>query len=97
MSVEVAPDARAKVDVHGYFGLSYDNFKVLHRTILQSLPAHMQHRLVAILEEIDGWCVENGVECAPAYTLQARDGQGRFIRDPIPHYNRGRTRVGGAA
>ena len=82
------------VDVHTYFGLSYNNFKVLHRTIAQSLPIDMQYKLVAILEEIDNWCIYNGVECAPSYTLQARNERGRFIKDPIPHYNRGRTRVG---
>lgn len=82
------------LDVHTYFGLTYANYKVLHRTILQSLPEDLQYRLTAVLDEIDYWVDRNGIEVAPSYSIHARGKDGRFIKDPIPHYNRGRTRVG---
>lgn len=94
MTAELPSDP---MDVHTYFGLTYSNYLVLHRTILQSLPEDMQHRLTAVLAEVDHWCDRNGVEVAPRYSIHARDEAGRFIKDPVPHYFRGRTRVGGAS
>lgn len=38
--------------VHGWFGLSYCNYLVLHRTILQSMPDEWQERFVACLHEL---------------------------------------------
>lgn len=40
-------------DVHTYFGLSYSNYLVLHRTLLQSMPTEWQHRFVTMLDELD--------------------------------------------
>lgn len=39
--------------VHGYFGLTYANYLVLHRTLLQSMPDEWQNRFVTLLEEYD--------------------------------------------
>lgn len=39
-------------DIHTYFGLSYSNYLVLHRTLLQSMPTDWQHRFVALLDEL---------------------------------------------
>lgn len=39
--------------VHGHFGLSYANYLVLHRTLMQSMPVDWQHRMVACLAELD--------------------------------------------
>lgn len=47
-------DAVPEVDaVHGMFGLSYANYLVLHRTLLQSMPDAWQNRFVALLNEYE--------------------------------------------
>lgn len=38
--------------IHGWFGLSYCNYQVLHRTLMQSMPVEWQERMVACLEEL---------------------------------------------
>lgn len=40
--------------IHTWFGLSYANYLVLPRTLLQSMPDAWQQRLVALLEEFEG-------------------------------------------
>lgn len=42
---------RAPRDIHAYFGLSYSNYLVVERGLLQSMPRDWQHRFVALLEE----------------------------------------------
>ncbi|QVJ03029.1 hypothetical protein KGD82_13425 [Nocardiopsis eucommiae] len=42
------------MDVATYFSLSYSNFLVLHRVELEHMPTEWQHRLVAMLNELDG-------------------------------------------
>ena len=39
--------------VHGWFGLTYANYLVLHRTLLQSMPDEWQNRFVACLRELE--------------------------------------------
>lgn len=47
-------DAAPEVDaVHGMFGLSYANYLVLHRTLLQSMPDAWQNRFVALINEYE--------------------------------------------
>lgn len=78
------------MDVHTWFGLSYANFLVLPRIVLQSMPEDWQERFVALVEE-----AEHTFACpAPyAYRVSAVDEHGRFVKDPTPHYNRGRARL----
>ena len=38
--------------VHTWFGLSYCNYQVLPRTLMQSMPTEWQTRMVACLEEL---------------------------------------------
>jgi hypothetical protein len=40
--------------IHQWFSLSYSNYLVLPRTLLQSMPAEFQERMVACLEELYG-------------------------------------------
>ena len=77
--------------IHLWFNLTYANYLTLHRSLLQSMPEEWQHRFVRCLVELaDAF---EHVEQAPVLTVSARDRDGKFIKDPIPHYNRGRTRV----
>lgn len=39
-------------DIHTSFGLSYANYLVLPRTLLQSMPIGWQHRFVALVDEL---------------------------------------------
>lgn len=45
---------REPVDIHLWFGLTYSNYLVLHRSILQSAPEEWQHRFTALLDELRG-------------------------------------------
>lgn len=120
--------------VHTWFGLSYANYLVLPRSVLQSMPPEWQVRFVAMLDELNfafghldyppydvrvlarspellHWTpcnecegegkLEDGSVCPsckgegevddePRYETAEEVG---FITDPIPHYNRGRTRL----
>lgn len=75
--------------IHGWFNLTYANYLVLPRSVLQSMPPEWQSSFVALLKELEA--AYGGLEW-PDYSVNARRG-GRFVKDPIPHYNRGRTRV----
>ncbi|MGW2401773.1 hypothetical protein ACWCYY_34990 [Kitasatospora sp. NPDC001664] len=129
--------------VHTWFGLSYSAYLVLPRTLLQSMPASWQQRMVACLRELDETFAD--VERAQAYDVtpgtvhevgdltdaqlraagvdvetddqddeddglaerrfRSRDGDELDRhdtvllpgREPVPHYNRGRTRLTPAA
>ena len=39
-------------DIHTFFGLSYSNYLVLPRTLLQSMPEEWQHRFTGMLDEM---------------------------------------------
>lgn len=93
----LAPGAETKWSsfedpMHAWFGLSYSNFLVLHRSILQSMPAEWQARFAALVDEIPE-TLEVPEGPPGGYKLTALDDRGRFMRDPVPHYNRGRTRI----
>jgi hypothetical protein len=47
------PDDRLDGPVHEYFELSYANYLVVHRTLMQSMPPEWQERIVACLRELD--------------------------------------------
>lgn len=119
--------------IHRLFGLSYSHFLVLHRTLMQSMPADWQRRAVAVFEELEAafehvekpaaFIVTAAIECTyhdlnnsdmlklgithsgndEDDTYYDKDGvqhQGweRLLvpapgGDPVPHYNRGRTRI----
>jgi len=78
-------------DIHTWFGLTYANYLVLPRSLLQSMPEAWQHRFINCLREMETafWHIEQ----ADRYSVQARGADGRFVKDPVPHYNRGRTVV----
>jgi hypothetical protein len=124
------------LDIHTWFSLTYANYLVLPRSVLQSMPEDWQHRFTALLEEMD---TAFGHLDWPAYDVRAlkrpaqvitpyidcedctngltadeedcptckgdgdiEDPEGSryetpeevgFRDDPIPHYNRGRTKL----
>ena len=44
---------RDKIDIDLYFGLSYTNYLILHRSILQSMPLDWQHRFTELMGEVE--------------------------------------------
>lgn len=40
-------------EVHGYFGLTYANYLVMHRALLEAMPAEWQDKFVRLLDEFD--------------------------------------------
>lgn len=85
---ERAPD---DMDVHTFFNLTYSNYLVLHRTLLQSMPVPWQLRFVAAIREMED--AFDHVPMAYAYNVSAVDQNNRFVSDPVPHYDRGRAHV----
>lgn len=125
--------------IHGWFGLTYSNYLVLPRTLLQSMPDSWQDQFVTLLEELDDayahiehatyhvqagtWAYPDDIDPDELKALGYRrpvapdgvdedadlpdvwygpDGEEHdghmasvFVpgKDPVPHYNRGRTRV----
>ena len=80
-------------DVHAWFGLTYSNYLVMNRTLLQSMPDEWQHKFVALLEDLEERVAANDIATAPQFDVRVRTFEGRYARDPIPHYDRGRARV----
>jgi hypothetical protein len=125
--------------IHLWFGLTYANYLVVPRSVLQSMPDEWQARFVGCLREMDeafghldwpsydvrtlrrppefiyprvkcedcegtgrdteredeecDWCDglgERDDDDSPRYETPEEVG---FRTDPIPHYNRGRTRL----
>lgn len=124
--------------IHEWFELSYANYLVLPRTLLQSMPAEWQLRMVSCLEELhtafrhvpqaEAYEVTAGKEFTLAdlsdrqleylgyaredNELEGEDAETHYYNrrgdeishpdcyrvvwptdDPVPHYNRGRTRI----
>lgn len=62
---------------------------VVHRSLLQSMPAAWQQQFVDLLRQAD----EVDCDAPDTYEIKAFDEQGREIDDPVPHYRRGRTHI----
>lgn len=73
---------RISESIHGYFGLSYANYLVLPRSLLQSMPDEWQRRFVTELRELNHefWHVEQ----APEYHVQVLRRCSILI-DPVSH------------
>jgi len=81
--------------VHQWFGLTYASYLVLHRSVLQSMPAEWQARFVACLHEL-----EDTVDLEAAgepldtwFDVRLRGFDGRFVSDPLQDYDRGRRKL----
>jgi hypothetical protein len=79
--------------IHGHFGLSYSNYLVLPRSVLQSMPEKWQHRFVDLLGDIEAACERHGISFHDKYRVLALDEHGKFTKDPLADYGRGRVRL----
>ena len=78
--------------IHEYFGLSYANYLVLPRLVLQSMPDEWQEQFVKLLQQIPELL---GIEWEPegGYRVLALDGNKKFQKDPYSNYERGRRKL----
>lgn len=77
--------------VHTWFELSYAQYLTVPRSVLQSMPLEWQVRFAACLDELDEeieWRPKKG-----RYWVSLKNDKGRFVRDPLADYERGRRRV----
>jgi len=68
----ITPDERhARLDgpIHGWFGLTYSNYLVLHRGMMQSMPVKWQKRAVALFDELDQTFAD--LKRAPSFIVTA--------------------------
>lgn len=55
--------------IHEFFGLTYSNYLVLHRSLLQSMPMEWQHKFVSLVEELNDEF--SHIETAQCYKVEA--------------------------
>ena len=66
--------------VHNMFGLTYASYLVVPRIVLTNMPNWWQAAFCFLMKF---------VPATPEYTVQRRDGKGRFIEDEFANYRRG--------
>lgn len=76
-----------------WFGLTYSNYLVLQRAILQSMPEDWQERFVGCLSELREAVERAGLEVPAEYRVHVVN-RGRYTSDPIPHYRRAPNLLG---
>lgn len=76
--------------IHGWFELTYSSYLVLPRSLLQSMPQEWQAKLVTLLEDLEQSFDTS--EFVSEYQVTARRG-GKYVEDPLRHYERGRRRI----
>jgi hypothetical protein len=70
--------------VHGWFCLTYANYLVIQRSLMQAMPVTWQRRFVQLMYEVreefdtDKLCSD--------FRVNAIDGNGRFVQDPLRFY-----------
>lgn len=68
--------------VHEHFGLTYANYLVLRRSMLQCMPNDWQLRFVACLQEL-----EATFDTSDEFSVRLIDAEtGRTVRDPLSPY-----------
>jgi hypothetical protein len=86
-----------KTPVHDFFGLSYANYLVLPRSLLQSCTPKAQKALCDALDMIYEEEKANMPQHWPSgakIIVQLQDAAtGRFVKDPLANYERGRRKL----
>lgn len=85
------PNIEPADTIHTWFELTYAQYLTIPRSVLQSMPGSWQARFVACLEELDDtidWRPPEG-----RYWVQLRDAKGRYQRDTLMDYERGRRYI----
>lgn len=83
-------DGRRDNRVHEWFALTYSNYLILPRSLMQAMPIEWQERLTACLKEMRS-AVEPLQPINDNYCVQLRNERGRFIEDPYSEYRHSRV------
>jgi hypothetical protein len=79
--------------IHNWFELSYASYLVIPRSILQSADPEWQRNFVFLLRKL-GQKYKCPEDDNTTYSVNLRDDDtGRFIKDPLCDYQRGRRYV----
>lgn len=95
MSEEIINFNEDKDYIHNWFGLSYANYLVLPRSILQSMSDEWQKKMTDLLYELEDKISDEGLILMPDYTVEARDSNGKYIKDIYRYYWRDNQRING--
>lgn len=77
--------------IHEWFELTYAQYLTIPRSVLQSMPVVWQRLFVWCLQELDDmmdWRPKSG-----RYWVKLKDGEGRYVHDPLMDYQRGRRHI----
>lgn len=87
---EVKPLENIEGDyIHCWFGLSYSNYLVLPRSVLQSMPEEWQKKFIECLDQLSN-LYSGHPYLQNDYMVKMRDDDGKFITDELSNYERGR-------
>ena len=81
--------------IHNWFGLTYANYLILPRSILQSMDAEWQKKMVDLLNDLEDKMREEYLQDMPDYSVNAKDSNGKYIKDPYRYYWRNNNRING--
>jgi hypothetical protein len=70
--------------IHDWFELTYANYLVIPRSLLQGMPVEWQERMVQLLEEMRE--TYDTSKLNENYTVKLRGDDGRFVSDPLSYY-----------
>lgn len=73
--------------IHSMFGLSYGNYLVLQRSLMEAMPVEWQRRFVAMLGEMEAAFDTSRLPVA-SFHVQALDAHDHEIEDPLSEYRR---------
>ena len=71
-----------------FFSLSYANYYVLNRTVLEQMPGPWQEQFVGMLHDMQEAAERGGQTLHGCFRVQPVTEDGKYARDPIPHYRR---------
>jgi len=75
--------------MHDFFELSYAQYLVLQRSVIQSMPLPWRTKLRRLMDELD----ETIDWRRSGYFVRREDEDGNTIEDDLANYERGRRRV----
>jgi hypothetical protein len=105
--LEELQNPKRRADVHTYFGLSYADYLVIPRSVLQSMPMSWQYNFVKLLDELDDTEWRDLLPKDRMYKVELRDYGYEYneeidreeftwkqsVRDPLGNYDRGRKNI----
>lgn len=77
------------MNIDEWFGLTYSNYLVIPRLMLESMPLEWQEKFVELLNEADDRLVIDHPDYTNDYLVKLRGKNGRFIADPYKNYRHG--------